>query len=359
MAQALRSGAIDFASGFAPALYEAVTQDPNVAGHVADGGSWNDLAFNFAGQGDAATNHPAIHDLAVRQAVAHAIDKEAIIDKVYQGAATVGSSVLLPGRNGDWYTPIPEDLQFPYDPTRANQILDDAGYLDSDGDGVREMPDGSDPLRWQVMTITDLTGSVPSGQLVRGYLDEIGIDVELFSVNQGKATDVWLSGDWDAYLWSWGGDPDPDFMLSVFTTDQCLGWSDGCYSNPEYDSLYAEQRTLFDRDERKAVVDQMQLMLAEQLPVIVLNNQPNLEAYRTDRFTGYVKSPDVESGWLLWGYDPSSFLNLVPVSDEVVASSSDSGGLPSWIWIAVLVGAGVIIGLVVVGRRRDGDEELD
>ena len=94
--------------------------------HVGDGGCWGNFAWNFGGQG--AAGHapiPAIHDLAFRQAMAHAIDRQEIVDKVYQGTSTLGYSVLMPGVNGSWYSDIPPELQFNYDPEQANTMLDE------------------------------------------------------------------------------------------------------------------------------------------------------------------------------------------------------------------------------------------
>ena len=59
------------------------------------------------------------------------------------------------------------------------------------------------------------------------------------------------NADMDMYIWSWGGDIDPGFMLSCFTTTQILNWSDCCYSNPAYDALYNEQAAAVDSRTRR------------------------------------------------------------------------------------------------------------
>ncbi|GIU97591.1 MAG: ABC transporter substrate-binding protein [Actinomycetota bacterium] len=356
MVQALRSGEIDFAEGVSPPLFNTLKNDPNITTHIADGGCWGNIAYNFGGQGETATNHPAIKDLRVRQAIAHAVNKQEIVDRVYQGTAVVGDSILMPGKNGFWYTDIPTELEYPYDPAKANQILDDAGYLDTDGDGVREMPGGGEPLNFEVMTITDVEGSVDTGRLLKGYLQEIGIGVKFITVNTNKAYDLWYTGEWDIYVWDWCPDPDPDFMLSVFTTDQCLGWSDGCYSNPEYDKLYEAQQRALDRNERKAIIDQMQLMIAEQLPVMVLNYWSDLQAYRSE-WTGFRPSPNVENGLLLFGYTTvDTYLELTFASEQAPGTGA-SPGLPAWVWIAVAGGVVVVIGGAIAARRRRVEDE--
>jgi peptide/nickel transport system substrate-binding protein len=367
MAQALRSGEIDFAESMNPNVFNAVQGDPNITTHIADGGCWGNIAFNFGGQDlldggpkpGTPTNHPALKDIAVRQAIAHAIDKQEIVDKVYQGTAVVGDSILMPGKNGDWYHDIPAELEYPFDPATANQILDDAGYADVDGDGIREMPDGTNPLNLEFLTITDVEGSVDTGKLLQAYMADIGIGVEFTTVNTNKAYDLWFTGEWDVYVWDWCPDPDPDFMLSVFTTDQCLGWSDGCYSNPAFDELYDAQQRALERDERGAIIDEAQELIAEDLPVVVLNYWSDLQAYRSDRWTGFKPSPNVENGLLLFGYGTTkSYLELTPVATEGGGTAtSTSQGLPAWIWIAIVGGIVVIGAVVVMARRGKGEEE--
>jgi len=88
---------------------------------------------------------------------------------------------------------------------------------------------------------------------MQGWMKDIGIQLNLIPVSESKAYAVWADGDYDAYIWGWGGDPDPDFILSIFTTHQCLSWSDGCYSNASYDEMYSHQQTIFNRDDRKFV----------------------------------------------------------------------------------------------------------
>ena len=100
------------------------------------------------------------------------------------------------------------------------------------------------------------------------------------------------TGDYDLVLWGWGPDPDPDFILSVLTTEQFVegGWSDSGYSNPKYDELYKQQQITLDRTARQQIVWQMQEMAYNDRPYIVLFYDDLLQAYRSDRFTGFVES---------------------------------------------------------------------
>ena len=98
--------------------------------------------------------------------------------------------------------------------------------------------------------------------------------------------DFWGAGDFDAYIWYWSGDPDPNYQLFVFTSDQCGAWSDGCWQDPGFDALYEEQGATFDREQRQQVVFEAQEYVYDQIPGVVLAYPGWLQAYRTDRFDG-------------------------------------------------------------------------
>jgi peptide/nickel transport system substrate-binding protein len=158
------------------------------------------------------------------------------------------------------------------------------------------------------------------------------------------------------YVWSWSGDVDPDFIMSIFTTDSCLVWSDGCYSDQQVDAWYEEQRTLFDRDERKVLIDQMQSYLYGQVPELALAYEQTIHAYRTDEFTGYFPVPQPE-GDLLFGWGPYSQIALEPVTAEQSSETSDDGGIPVGVWIGLGIGVVVIAAIVVVRRGREEEDE--
>jgi peptide/nickel transport system substrate-binding protein len=240
-------------------------------------------------------------------------------------------------------------------------MLDSIGVVDSNGDGLREDPNTHQNLDLNLMTINDVTGSSDTGKLISGYFSAVGIGNHINDVDTNKAYDLWYNGDWDAYVWDWCPDPDPDFMLSVFTTDQCLGWSDGCWSDPAYDKLYTLQQTQADVNARRQTVDKMQLMVAKEVPTMVLNYWGELDAYRNDRFTGYLRNPSVVPpgnlpGPLVFGYNNNvSLFNLELVSG---ASSTTTSGLPVWAWLAIIGGIVIVVGGFMLARRKKEDEEV-
>jgi peptide/nickel transport system substrate-binding protein len=354
MVQSLKNGEIDFADGMTSTLFDSIRDQPNIATHTTASDWWLNLAFNFGGQSPDAAPLPALQDIDVRRAIAMAIDKQEIAEKVYVGTAAPGDTVIRPASTY-WHLDIPAEDELPYDPAAANALLDEAGYLDTDGDGVREDPSSGEPLEMYMPASSDTTGAVEAGQLIVGYLETIGIRVDLKAAEDSLMNEVWGSGEFDAYIWYWSGDPDPNYQLSIFASDQCGGWSDGCWQDTAYDALYEEQRGIMDREERLAVVQEAQRYIYDQIPVIPLAYPGWLQAYRTDRFENWEPAPGPQ-GYLLPSYNYSSLLKIRPVADATTAAES-TPGLTGWVWVAIAGGAAVVIGAFVMRSRRRAHEE--
>lgn len=353
MALALREGEVDIVSGLIPSLAQSLEDAPNVDVHEAEARGFLNLAFNFRTD-KTSTAHPALHDVVVRQAIAHAIDRQSLVDRVLLGAGTVGTSIVVPSNRWHW-EPSPDQVQ-QYDPDLARSMLDDAGYLDTDGDDVREMPGGGEPLQLEILTVNSVSSSQPSGKLIATWLGEVGIDVVLRPMSDGRMNEAWGDGTFDAYMWGWNPDPDPDFILSVFTTDQCLGWSDGCYSDAGYDKLYTEQQQATDVDERAAIVAEMQQFVYEQVPEVILYYESDLEAYRTDTFTNWVGTPSPD-GYFVYGYVPYGYMEVQPVlGEDGTRVTSSTRTIPLWVWGAGALGLVVVVLAIGAVRRRGEDE---
>ena len=137
------------------------------------------------------------------------------------------------------------------------------------------------------------------------------------------------------YIWGWGPDPDPDFILSTYTTDQCGVWSDTCYSNPEYDQLYEEQQTSTSPEERQLIVEQMQQILYDDIPEVVLWYDNDLQAYNSDRWTDFSYQPtpnaEGEGGYVLFQFGNYSYISIDRSPGAGQERRAASSGIPAWV----------------------------
>ena len=237
--------------------------------------------------GGLCTGHPALRDRNMRLAMAHAIDKQTLIDEVMLGLADPGLT-LIPKGLGSFFNSSIRD--YDYDVGRANRILDEAGYTDTDGDGVREMPDGSRDLTFRLEWPDDILYARDEAELLKIMWGQIGIAVVMLSVEAGELTSRCCPAfDYDILLWEWGSDPDPSFLLSVMLTDEIpSGYNETGYSNSQYDELFAKQATALDDEERRRFIWQMQNLVHDDVVYIIPFYQKAVQAYRSDTFRGWL-----------------------------------------------------------------------
>lgn len=309
LVQAIRTGQVDMITEMPNTAVEALRAEENV--EVVVGAPFSpgvtDIIFNQiapencpTAEGGLCTGHPALRDRQVRLAMAHATDKQNLIDVALLGLGTPGLT-LIPDGLGIWYNDSLVDYAF--DPAKANQILDDAGYLDTDGDGIRQMPDGSQPLNFRLNWPSDSIDSPRLAELLGEMWGRIGVSVEPQVVDPDALTAQCCPAfDFDIMIWGWSSDPDPSALLYVYTTDAIpYGSSETGYSNPEYDKLYAQQQVELDADGRRDIVWEMQKIVFDDVVYIIPYYEQAVQAYRTDRFSGWitdqpkVELPDVTS----------------------------------------------------------------
>ncbi len=314
---------------------------------------FNYLTFNAGAQlvdGTPIGNgHPSLKDPQVRLAIHHAVDKEALVSRTLDGRGSPGTSIIPP-LYPEHYEP---ENPVTYDVAKANQILDDAGYTKG-ADGIRTMPDGTNPLVYQLYARQNSETSQTTIKFLQGWLKDIGIDSTADTVSENRLYEIAGEGTFDMYEWGWIVEPDPDYQVSTFTCDQMsYEWKDGTiyaglndafYCNDEYDKLYTEQSTEIDRDKRTAIVMEMEKMAYDANAYIVTEYYDYLQAYRTDRFTGFVPQPDPD-GAILFQYGIYSYLNIEPVTADTGSSASSEGSNAGLI-VGGAIAAAALIGIV-------------
>ena len=351
--QDYKAGNLDVAVFETPAYLRTVGAMKGSKAVAVDRIGLHELGFN-TWTSPKSKGNPLLRDYRIRQAVHWAIDKQKIVQLQMDGRATVGTSVISPAA-GDYHWNPPADELVTYNPDKARQILDAAGYKDRDGDGVRENAKGK-KLDFRLAAMNAYANDIGAAKMINQWLKDVGIKTRLEIVDEGAfGTRVYDNADMDMFVWSWGGDIDPGFMLSTFTTAQILNWGDSEYSNPAYDRLYQEQAAAVERADRVKIVHQMQQILYDQAPYIALWYNVDCEAYRTDRWTGYQLVPP-NNGRPVWTFLRGTYIGVKPKAAESTAAGGLSAGAIAGIVVAVVV-VGLVVWLVL-RRRPKSVEEL-
>ena len=246
-----------------------------------------------------------------------------------------------------------------YDPDKAKQLLDEAGYTDTDGDGIREYE--GEPIELRLWGDNEIPASSTTGKLMASWFEEIGLKIDFTMADYGWVLDQLFNyvddeftPDWDLLLTYWGGDYDPGFLLSIFTGDQIENWNDSGWSDPEYDQLYKDQDASLDPDERLDMIHRMQEIFYEQTPNIIFAYPNDLEVYNTADWEGWVQMPAGNGSVAnMWNY-----LNVQPKQGSGEATMTATPGSSSASSSAVGV-VGAIAALLISRRRKAGRREED
>ena len=353
MVAALKTGELDAAEDVPGAAFDRLADDPNIQTVEGNQGAMSEVAIN--GGDGLKKPHPALLDPRVREAIGHAIDKKTLVARVLNGHGTVAQAVST-SPDTSWTPDIPADKVFDFDLDKAKQILEDAGYKDTNGDGVREMPGGGKPLNFTYMVRSDSETGAPIAEFVTGWLKEIGIATTKKVADDSQLTEIIGKGDYDMFSWGWVPFVDPDPMLSYFTCDQVASdpkdptnyYNDANYCDPGYDKLYQQQKVELDRDKREQIVHEMLTRLQQWGVYHVIYTYPDLQAYVKGRFEGFVRQP-AKIGPVVYSNTSPSYAQLKPVT---ASAGGDDGGNSAGIIVAIVAVVLVAGGAVFFIRRR-------
>jgi peptide/nickel transport system substrate-binding protein len=361
MVAALKTGELDAAEDVPGTAFAQLAKDPAIQTIEGYQGAMSELAIN--GGDGLKKPHPALLDERVRRAIGHAIDRETIVARVLAGLGKP-SETLSVSPNPDWSPAVPPEQAYTFDLDRARSILEEAGYRDTDGDGIREMPGGGRPLNFLYAVRSEGQTGPPTAEFVSGWLRDIGIATTQKVYDDGRLTEVIGKGEYDMFAWGWTPFVDPDTMLSYFTCDQVASdpedptnyYNDANWCDEEYDRLYEEQKVELDQARRQEIVHEMLLRLHASGVYQVLYTYPDAQAYRKGTFEGFVRQP-AETGPVLYSNSSPSYARLAAVTAPATTAGGD-GGSGSGATIAIVAVVVLVLGggAFVLMRRRTADE---
>jgi len=277
----LNAGNVDI-KGLTPLQYLRQTGSPDFTAnfvkykYLAD--AYTFLGFNL--------KRPPFDDVKVRRALAHAIDKEEIIKGVLYGLGLATTGPYKPGTR--WYNPdVPK---YAYDPAKARKLLAEAGFKDTNADGILEK--NGRPFTFTITTNQGNPLREKTAQIIQQRLKYIGIDTKIRIVEWTVFLKEFVDpGNFDAVILGWTITPDPD-AFDVWHSSSIgprkLNFVG--FSNAEVDDLLDKARHTFDEKARKRYYDRFQVILAQEQPYVFLYAPYALPAV-SSRIKGIVPAP--------------------------------------------------------------------
>jgi peptide/nickel transport system substrate-binding protein len=298
MISELRQGNLDWVDQVPFNAVKVLEEDDNLVVNKVPGAETTNITWN---SNPRKPKNRELLDPQVKKALSMCVDRERIIEVVFNGYASLVES-LVGHIAGEMENPNLGPLE--YDCEAGNQMLDDLGY-ERGSDGIRIAPattgqyaQEAHPMEYEVITPTSTDFNVDrSFEIVQEGFAEAGVKLTQkvggdTTASYALETDDNCDGEastgyatFDMAMWDWVGYIDPDFMLSVVTKGQWCSWSDTGWDNPEYDEMYERQGTLVDPEERKQLVWEMQEMIYDNFVYTQLTNHEYIDAH-SDKWAG-------------------------------------------------------------------------
>jgi peptide/nickel transport system substrate-binding protein len=256
--------------------YREVRDIPGLSIHRMVGNSYEHVTLNER-------SVEAFRDVRVRRALTHAIDRELIVRTILDSLAPVIHGPIQPV---SWAF-TDSVARYDYDPARARTLLDDAGWRDSDGDGVRDR--NGQRLAFTLITQAGFAVRENVSQALQRMWREVGVDAQVRLVDGTSISGLWFEGKFDAMLHWWHMPADPELTL-FFASDRTPPSGRNInYVNDDSLTrlLYASDRTV-EQGKRRALLIAAQQRIADLAVEIPLYNVTRLDAVPAtlEGFTG-------------------------------------------------------------------------
>jgi len=297
----------------------------------------------------------------VRQAFDYAIDKDFIYSNVEMSITEHGNDGCVTPALAEWLHPegplwkgkgMSEDERI----AASNKLLDDLGFMPG-SDGVRITPNGT-RLEFDLLTLSAIPDYVRAAEVIKENLEPVGIKINVRSMETNTVINIVYGspvGEYDLYIMGCGYEADPDacLYLEFFSNPAIPQWTSDAqaYSNSTLDELLSQQRVEPDLQKRKELIWNIQEILADDLPIVVLFHRVGIVAHRTDKFEGW----DDEQG--IYSRFTALNVHLIPPPQEpekeIVEVEVEKAVVPQWVYGAIAVAAiAVVISLGYAFTRK-------
>jgi peptide/nickel transport system substrate-binding protein len=353
MVEDLKAGRIAAAHNIPAAEFKQLQSEPGIKALSFTFFNWDYLNYNCY-EDEASLGNPVLKDVRFRLALDTAIDRDKLVAIAYGGEAVPGTTILPPDnwRDPDYHWEPPADVMRTFDLAKAGTMLDEAGYEDADGDGIRDFK--GRPIKLRLWALNSSTQSQSAAKLIAGWYKDIGLDIDYEVVDEGVYNDrIWnydgdtYAPDFDMYLWTWYGYADPGQTIDSYTTAQIENWNEPCWSSLEYDAAVEAQTHALDSAQRKADIDTAQQVMYAEAPISVTVYPKLLQAINTKEWAGWIFNETGGDQAFFRSASQKSYLAVGPAATATAEQASSS-----WIWAVVAIAVAVIAVLAVVLVRR-------
>jgi peptide/nickel transport system substrate-binding protein len=240
--------------------------------------------------------NPIFKDVGVRQALEYGLDRPSMVKDIWHGEAPLIASDQVPSL----WTYDPALKPYPFDPAKAAQLLDAAGWK-MGNDGLRHKNGQTFSIRWSTTAKNQWRAQ---DELV-ALQDFANLGIQLRIVNYPAGTyfgSILPSGNYDIGEFEDSQFYDPDASIyGLFNSTQLppRGMNWGYYRNPAYDALMSEEENTADTSKRLAIFRQMQRVMAQDMPALWLYSPPNLAEY-SNHLHNYMPGPFSGEAWNSW-----------------------------------------------------------
>jgi len=233
---------------------------------------------------------PILQDVNVRTAMAMAIDRNQIVNFAFDGAAEE-----MPGIISPVYKKYQIGNYFPsHDVEGAKKLLAEAGYKDTDNDGILNAPNGEE-LSFKLMFANTITTHEKASRVLVDNMKAIGIEIIPESMDKSLQTDkLYNTGEWQLSLNTWGAIDDVESSMStLFLSTATLNWMG--YNNPVADDAMLKMKSAVSQEDIMKYMDIFQKEITKDIPDIPLVVKKNIFAYNS-KFKGFILRPSTLEG---------------------------------------------------------------
>ncbi|MEZ4662403.1 MAG: ABC transporter substrate-binding protein [Caldilineaceae bacterium] len=269
---ALAGGEVDWVLAIAPQSYEAMQADDNVVVATAPQLSYDYIGINL-------TREP-FTDVRVRQAIALALDRDQLCAAGFFGICETIQGPI--GTGSPWYfdyAPYGQDIE------QAKALLAEAGYADG--------------FEMELLPTVQYGETVRAAQVLQQQLAAIGITASINAPEWSEWLELEGNFNYDAYICNWNGliDADQYYYLQHRTG---LVFNFTGYSNPEFDALVDEGRSISDFEQRYSIYEQANQILVDEAPYIYMYNKKEIRAYAPNVHGFTVRPDQANNFWTVW-----------------------------------------------------------